>query len=395
MQVSYAPPARLSWLRAVPALAPHVVRTMPWVTVLAGCAGGTALLDLTAHVVHASHGAVNQNTMRFTFLSAIAALAFVPRAPFRPIRQTVPVPSATTSAGHILLSLPPLAATCRLQLRIVDASIPARLAHGAIYPLLAQLTAWTALAIAAATCVERSRYEDLGGGLAAPLTVTIIGALWFAPFLKEHLVAPPASPHSAVIVWYAVAAITILVTWFALRDPWRRYTKQRGRRPRPAAVPCLLPHATQAREDAVTAIVVSTEVDRPAADVFAYATDPTRFDEWQDGVVSGHLQTSAEPKVGDLCVMTRRIGGAERASTSRLTHIDTPRTWGVRGIDGPVRATVEVTVEPLAESRSKVTVSVDFEGHGLGKVLVPLVVRRQAAKEMPGNVARLKTRLET
>ena len=33
----------------------------------------------------------------------------------------------------------------------------------------------------------------------------------------------------------------------------------------------------------------TTEVDRPAADVFAYATDPTRFHEWQQGVVDGHM----------------------------------------------------------------------------------------------------------
>jgi hypothetical protein len=42
-----------------------------------------------------------------------------------------------------------------------------------------------------------------------------------------------------------------------------------------------------------------------------------------------------------------------------------------------------------------VSIDVDFEGHGIGKLLVPLVVRRQAAKEMPANVARLKDRLES
>ena len=48
---------------------------------------------------------------------------------------------------------------------------------------------------------------------------------------------------------------------------------------------------------------------------------------------------------------TRRIGGASRPSTSELTHIDPPRTWGVRGTDGPIRAAVEVLVEPLSGSR--------------------------------------------
>ena len=36
-------------------------------------------------------------------------------------------------------------------------------------------------------------------------------------------------------------------------------------------------------------ITTSTEVNRPAQDVFAYATDPTRFAEWQQGVIDGHM----------------------------------------------------------------------------------------------------------
>jgi hypothetical protein len=36
-----------------------------------------------------------------------------------------------------------------------------------------------------------------------------------------------------------------------------------------------------------------------------------------------------------------------------------------------------------------------LEGHGLGKLLVPLVVRRQAQKEMPRNLQNLRERLES
>ncbi len=145
-------------------------------------------------------------------------------------------------------------------------------------------------------------------------------------------------------------------------------------------------------------IVTSAEIERPAAEVFAYATDPARFSEWQKGVVDGHLDgpdggTSA-PAVGAKCVTTRRVGGANRPSTSVLTHINPPSTWGVRGTDGPIRAEVEVLVEPLAGSRSRLTISVDFTGHGIGKILVPLMVRRDARKEMPENMAALKRRVE-
>lgn len=146
----------------------------------------------------------------------------------------------------------------------------------------------------------------------------------------------------------------------------------------------------------MSAIVASTEVDRPAPEVFTYATDPDRFSEWQQGVVDAHMDGTADatgsPAVGARCVTTRRIG-ANRTSTSDLVHIDPPRTWRVRGIDGPIRAAVDVLVDPVSDSRSRLTISVDFTGHGIGKILVPMVIRA-ARKEMPANVAALKQRLE-
>jgi uncharacterized protein YndB with AHSA1/START domain len=149
----------------------------------------------------------------------------------------------------------------------------------------------------------------------------------------------------------------------------------------------------------MSAIVASTEVARPADEVFAYATDPTRFSEWQKGVVEGHMDGAAgangSPTVGAHCITTRRIGGANRPSTSELVHIDPPRAWSVRGLDGPIRAAVDVLVEPLTDARSRLTISVDFVGHGIGKVLVPLMVRPEARKEMPENMSALKRRMET
>jgi hypothetical protein len=51
-------------------------------------------------------------------------------------------------------------------------------------------------------------------------------------------------------------------------------------------------------------------------------------------------------------------------------------------------------VEPLAARRSRLTIAVDFTGYGIGRLLVPLVVRREARKEMPANIATVKQRLE-
>ena len=144
----------------------------------------------------------------------------------------------------------------------------------------------------------------------------------------------------------------------------------------------------------MSAIVTSTDVERSADEVFAYATDPTRFVEWQGGVTGGHMDSTGGPQIGDVCVTTRRIGGADRSAASRLVTFDPPRAWAVRGTNGPIRALVDLTVVPLSDERSRLTISVDFEGHGIGRILVPLMVRREARKEMPANLATLKARLE-
>jgi len=142
-------------------------------------------------------------------------------------------------------------------------------------------------------------------------------------------------------------------------------------------------------------IVNSIEIARPAEEVFAYATDPSTFPEWQRGVVNGHLDTPTT-RVGSQCTTVRKIGGREREVNTKITEYDPPRRWADRGIDGPIRAIVAVTVEPLADgSLTRLTIELDFTGHGIGKVLVPLMVRRQAAREIPEGMKQLKQRLES
>jgi len=141
-------------------------------------------------------------------------------------------------------------------------------------------------------------------------------------------------------------------------------------------------------------ITTTTEVARSPEELFAYVTDPSTMHEWQQGCVSGRMDAPTT-RVGSKCTTTRSIGGRERKVTTEITEYDPPRRWADRGIDGPIRAIVAVTVEPLADSTgSRLTIDLDFTGHGIGKVLVPLVVRRQAAREMPENMRRLKQRLE-
>lgn len=130
-------------------------------------------------------------------------------------------------------------------------------------------------------------------------------------------------------------------------------------------------------------------------DVCSYVSDPSRLVDWQESVVSAHLEGADPPAEGSKAITTRRVGRAKRTMTMELTELAAPRSWAVRGIDGPVRATVKGTVEPLDDgARSSVTLELDFDGRGIGKLLVPLLVRPQAKQELPKNMQHLKERLE-
>jgi hypothetical protein len=62
--------------------------------------------------------------------------------------------------------------------------------------------------------------------------------------------------------------------------------------------------------------------------------------------------------------------------------------------DGPDAADVTNGVDPLdGGARSRVTFALDFDGHGVGKPLLP-AVRRQTQKVAPTSYRRLKDRLE-
>ncbi len=140
-------------------------------------------------------------------------------------------------------------------------------------------------------------------------------------------------------------------------------------------------------------IVDSVEIARSAEDVFAYVDQLDKHAEWQQTLVRVRVETEGPTRVGTRAVETRRTPGGERDIPYEITAYDPPRSASFRGTGGPVRPVGTVRVEPLDGSRSRLTLELDFEGHGLGKLLLPLV-RRQARSEVPRDHARLKELLE-
>jgi hypothetical protein len=106
-------------------------------------------------------------------------------------------------------------------------------------------------------------------------------------------------------------------------------------------------------------------------------------------------RTTARPPWARRRWSPRRLG-PRRLSAEEITELSPPRSWTVRTLDGPVQASARGTIEPLADGeRSRVTIALGFKGHGIGKLLVPLVVRRQARRQLPINERQLKQVLES
>lgn len=142
-------------------------------------------------------------------------------------------------------------------------------------------------------------------------------------------------------------------------------------------------------------IVSSLEIVRPPDEVYSYVTDPTRFAEWQHDVLRVRVEGDGLPEVGTKFTTIRRIGRVEQSTTQEITELRPPRSWAARGVDGPFRPNAEITIEPLGDgTRSLVTIALDFEGHGIGRLLPLDVIRRMTARAAPKSYRNLKDRLE-
>ncbi|MFG3346305.1 SRPBCC family protein [Streptomyces sp. NPDC048018] len=142
-------------------------------------------------------------------------------------------------------------------------------------------------------------------------------------------------------------------------------------------------------------IKASVDIDRRPEDVYAYVTDPTHLPEWQESAVKVSRIGGAPGAAGQKIRVTRHIARRDIDTNVELTTTDPPRSWHVHGTDGPVRPDIHGTIEPLDNgTRSRVTFDLGFEGHGIGRALVPLVVKPTVRKEMARDERHLKEILE-
>jgi uncharacterized protein YndB with AHSA1/START domain len=141
-------------------------------------------------------------------------------------------------------------------------------------------------------------------------------------------------------------------------------------------------------------IVESIEISRRPEEVFEYATDFTHFPQWQLGVISAFRDDDGPVSVGSSATVIRQAGPRKLSRTEEITELDAPRSWTVRGVGDPLIAIAKGAIEPMGEGdRSRLTITLEFEAHGIGAGLLPLV-NRLARRQLPKNEQKLKNLLE-
>src|SRR5579859_6709901 len=141
-------------------------------------------------------------------------------------------------------------------------------------------------------------------------------------------------------------------------------------------------------------LVETIDISRRPDEVFAYAADFSRFSEWQVGVQSARPDGFGPTAVGSTARVVRRVGPRLVSTTERVTELSAPRRWVVHGEGGlPIPMTVIASgvVEPVENgASSRVTIALDFNTHGIGELLMWLVVRRTARRGLRQNMKMLK-----
>lgn len=137
---------------------------------------------------------------------------------------------------------------------------------------------------------------------------------------------------------------------------------------------------------------VETQIARPVADVFAYATDPDRLPTWQTNTVSATRQDDGPYGVGSrLREVHRAPGGKELESIVEVTEYAPGRVFALEVKEGtPIHA--RMTFDP-AEGGTRVRFRAYGQLTGAMRLAQPLL-GRVLRKQFTEQVATLKRVLE-
>jgi uncharacterized protein YndB with AHSA1/START domain len=135
------------------------------------------------------------------------------------------------------------------------------------------------------------------------------------------------------------------------------------------------------------AVDVTTElvIDRPCADVAAYAADPSHAPAWYTNIASVTWRTEPPGQVGSTMDFVARFLGRRLAYTYEIVDLVPGQRLVMRTAQGPFPMETTYTWQPANGGRTRMTLRNRGEPTGFGRIAAPVMaaaMRRANEKDL-------------
>jgi hypothetical protein len=139
----------------------------------------------------------------------------------------------------------------------------------------------------------------------------------------------------------------------------------------------------------------TTTINRPIAEVFAFLADGENDKKFSARVLEIRKTTDGSPGVGTVYASTVKDAGMKSKREFRLTEFEAPTKirWSEVSKNTVTVPEGGYDLAPAGDGATEVTIFNNFEGHGIGKLIVPLAAR-SARKGADAFAASIKAAVE-
>jgi len=139
-------------------------------------------------------------------------------------------------------------------------------------------------------------------------------------------------------------------------------------------------------------IEVSTVINRPIEEVFAFAANIENNPQWQSSVSEARITSEGPIGVGTTYRYVAQLLGRQMDTVGEYTAYEPNRKYSFKSTSGPFPIEGGLTCE-AAEGGTKVALAVEADIGGFFKIAEPLVVR-MIRRQMEADMGNLKDLLE-
>ena len=140
-------------------------------------------------------------------------------------------------------------------------------------------------------------------------------------------------------------------------------------------------------------VQVETVVQRPVADVAAFAGDPANAPEWYVNIRSAEWRTPPPIAPGSRVAFVARFLGRRLEYTYEVAELEPGRRLVMRTADGPFPMETTYTWEPTADGGTRMTLRNRGRPSGFASVAAPAMAAAMR-RATTADLARLKELLE-